>query len=210
MARDSYNLGVEVLRVVGGEIHEEVRIMEMRNPDDPIVKYQYIDGGSVYGLFSVGYIPKISLIGMYSGVIEVEGGRKRMQDPGDEGQYSMSLPRYFGTQESLYVNSTCFANEMSYMNDGKGTGKRENCEYCGAFVNGVPVVLVVTSGTILENDQLLVDYGETTYWACREEETRIKREINNARCWPFDQPVIGVKRVKKKQRRTVWPRKRPC
>lgn len=106
----------------------------------------------------------------------------------DMGQYAIKMPknpRHRG-HKNLYTDSKDHANEMSYINDCRGSGQLDNCEYVGFLCNGIPVVVIVTTRVVKADEQIYVDYGEKTYWTPleiqrREREARMQKKVET---WP--------------------------
>ena len=230
---------------------------EMRDPTDAVVKYQFVEGGKVYGIYAKTSSPAFNPLGQYTGHVlidelrdprgkcqeddegarkqglrsrkEQEGGSSHRRpsssdvaphssvqskkatsshrgesegsnfagshlasssagsasdtesdsddDDDDYGEYSLNLPENprHPDHRRIYVNSKDHANEMSYINDSRGSGLSSSVEYVGILCNGMPTVVIVTTRDVKAGEQIYVDYGDASYW-----NPQIKREREKA------------------------------
>lgn len=129
------------------------------------------------------------------GSADTESDTESDSDTDDDGQYSLNLPPNpkHPNHKRIYVDSKDHANEMSYINDCRGSGLNSSAEYVGVLCNGVPTVVIVTTRDVKAGEQIYVDYGDASYWNPHEKKKREKAAQVQAMVQEQKEEAIRIK-----------------
>ncbi len=114
------------------------------------------------GVFATKHIPKDTILGIYTGVLELARG------PG--GHYALDAKTPDGPR--FYYDAIHFRNATSYVQHAPETAASPdiataNVEMKNTIYGGVTLMLYITSRDIEPYEQLLTDYGKG-YWKWRK------------------------------------------
>ncbi|MDX2164813.1 MAG: hypothetical protein SFW07_05280 [Gammaproteobacteria bacterium] len=114
------------------------------------------------GVFATKRIPKKTIIGIYTGIVEIALG---VGSP-------YALNAKLRNQPPFYYDATRFRNATSYIQHAPETEiisgmATANIDMQNSIYGGVPLMLYVTTRDIEPHEQLLVNYGND-YWKKRK------------------------------------------